>query len=120
MTTQAACRTRTILLTVGALALGAGLGMLLWLLLGAILFAFFWSAGLLYGIGVAFGISVLLLVVAVIRLARHRDRLGYRHAVLIGLIAFTAFMGAGVLMDYGPPSHRSMTNSATTVVLDEL
>lgn len=119
MTTQTASRTRAILLTVVAMALGAGLGMLLWFVAGVILFAFFWSAGLLYGIGVAFGISLLLLIVAVIRLARHQDNLGYRHAVLLGSIAFTAFMGAGMLVDYGPSAHRSMSSSSTLVVLDE-
>lgn len=93
--------TRTIVTTGAAFAAGIGLSMLLWFVLSVVLFQLFWSAGLYLGFWITFGISVILAIVAVARMARFNERLCYWHAVLAGLCSLTWFVAADAAVEYG-------------------
>lgn len=91
---------RTILVAL-AIAAGAALGMLVWFVCVVALFPFVWSAGIVYGLWIAFGINVILAIVAAARLLSRRDKLCYWHAVLLGMFALTLFMVLSSIFEYG-------------------
>lgn len=77
------------------------LSVLLWFVLSAVLFQFFWSEGLYLGFWITLGISVILAIVAVARMIRFKEKLCYWHAVLAGLCSLTSLVAADVAVEYG-------------------
>jgi len=101
MTTDTYLRIRRVVLLVLAVPTGAAFGMMLWFVLAALLFPFFWSGGIVIGLWVGVGITALLVLTAAVRFVRGKDRLCYWHAVLGGLVVFMAVLGVGVIGEYG-------------------
>lgn len=92
---------RTAVLTVLAFAAGIVLSVLLWFVLSAVLFQFFWSEALYLGFWITLGISVILATVAVARRVRFSERLCYWHAVLVGLCSLTWLAAIDAAVEYG-------------------
>lgn len=91
---------RTILLAL-AVAAGAALSMLVWFVCVVALFPFVWSAGIIYGLWITFGMNVILVLVAAARLLWRKDKPCYWHAVLLGMFALTLFMVLSSIVEYG-------------------
>lgn len=122
MTTGASTRrpsTRTVILTAVSVLFGAALGMPLCMMATLALAPFMGFGAANWGIWVAFGFTAVLGIAALVRLSIHKDRPGYRHAVLAGLAIFMAGLGIAGVVDALSTTQHSMLAPTTAVVLDE-